>query len=118
MIDTPPAGRERLCVRCVANEQRHRIVMNFMLIRDAWQISFLEADCRTSLRKKLRFAIPEKIFDMARRGGADLTSASRCDLELGISIGRGGIWLNLTLDQYTKLRYAAGMNGDPLYNST
>jgi hypothetical protein len=77
--------------------------MNFML-RDVWLISFLEADCKTSLPVKLNFAIPEKVFDMARRGGADMTSASRADLENAISKGRGGVWLNLTPEQYAKLR--------------
>jgi hypothetical protein len=77
--------------------------MNFML-REVWLISFLEPDCKTSLPVKLNFAIPEKIFDMAKRGGADMTSASRADLENAISKGRGGVWLNLTPDQYAKLR--------------
>lgn len=76
--------------------------MNFML-RDAWHISFLEADCKTSLPVKLNFATQEKIFEMARRGGADMTSASRADFENGMKMGRGGVWLNLTPHQYAKL---------------
>ena len=76
--------------------------MNFVL-RDGWSITFLEADCKTSLKRKLHFATADKIIDLASRGGADLTSASRCNLDYAISIGRGGIWLNLTPDQYLKL---------------
>jgi hypothetical protein len=37
---------------------------------------------------------------MTAPGKRYLTSASRCDLDYEISIGRGGIWLNLTADQY------------------
>jgi hypothetical protein len=78
--------------------------MNFMLAGGAWHVAFLEAVCKTSLRRKLSFAIPEKILDMARRGGAELTSATRCDLETAIRTGRGGVWLNLTPDQYARLK--------------
>src|SRR5690242_12737839 len=106
-ISSRPQGRERLCHRCALNQPRHRVLMNFMLTGAGWRISFLEADCKTILNRKLVFSIPDKIFEMARRGGADLTSAGRCDLENGISIGRGGVWLNLSADQYHKLKMSA-----------
>ena len=63
--------------------------MNFLYLREGWRVSFLEADCKTSLRKKLVFAFPEKIIDLAKRGGADFTSASRADIDYAINIGRG-----------------------------
>jgi len=81
--------------------------MNFMLREGRWWTTFLEADCKTSLNRKLYFINSDKIIDMARRGGADLTSASRCDLDYGISTGRGGIWLNLTSEQYRQLQACA-----------
>ena len=70
---------------------------------NGWYVSFLEADCKTVLRKKLAFAQPEKIFDLAKRGGAEFGECVRADLQRGIEIGRGGIWLNLTTEQYRKL---------------
>ena len=78
--------------------------MKYLRVADGWQISFLEADCKTPLKRKLCFGSPDKIMELARKGGADLTSASRCDLENGISIGKGGVWLNLTAVQYGTLR--------------
>jgi len=43
--------------------QRIRICMNFMF-RNGWHISFLEADCRTSLPLKLTFADADKIREI------------------------------------------------------
>ena len=78
--------------------------MNFMYGPSGWYISFREADCYTSLPRKLNFASEEKILDLAERGGAPLTSETRAMLAHGISIGRGGVWLNLTSAQYQLLR--------------
>ena len=78
--------------------------MNFMHRPGGWSVAFLEADCRTSLRRKLVFATEDKIFDLAKRGGAELTSEARSMLEHGINIGRGGVWLNLTATQYRRLK--------------
>ena len=71
---------------------------------NAWCISFLEADCKTVLRRKLAFAQPEKIFDLAKRGGAEFGECVRIDLQRGMEKGRGGIWLDLTIEQYRKLK--------------
>ncbi len=77
--------------------------MNFML-RNGWHISFLEEDCRTTLRKRFTFASDTKILETAVRGGAKLDSEERMMFERGIQTGRGGIWLYLTDDQYRKLK--------------
>jgi hypothetical protein len=50
------------------------------------------------------FASPEKIVEMARRGGADWNLESRAGLQHGIDIGRGGFYLNLTDEQYSRLK--------------
>src|ERR1035441_1491621 len=36
---------ERYCARCAP---RHRVLMQFMLAKDGWTVSFLEGDCKTS----------------------------------------------------------------------
>jgi hypothetical protein len=41
---------------------------------------------------------------MARKGGADMTSADRENMAYAIGMGRGGLWLKLTDEQYRKLR--------------
>jgi len=72
--------------------------------RNGWFVQFLESDLRTPLRKRVTFASPEKIVEMARRGGADWNLESRAGLQHGIDIGRGGFYLNLTDEQYSRLK--------------
>jgi hypothetical protein len=80
----------------------HRVLMNFMQ-RDGWRISFLEADCKTSLPLQLNFVSTDKIREMHERYGALRMLEDKAALEHGIEIGRGGVWLNLTDEQYGKL---------------
>ena len=81
----------------------HRVLMQFFL-GEGWHVSFLEADARTVLPRKLTFADPEKIRELARRGEAWGNLESKQALEHGIETGRGGVWLRLTPEQYAKLR--------------
>lgn len=80
----------------------HRVLMNFMESRNGWHVSFLEADCQTSLPRKLTFNAPDKIRVMHQRFGSQLLDDKNA-LEHGISIGRGGAWLTLNDEQYQKL---------------
>jgi hypothetical protein len=77
--------------------------MTFFL-RQGWQVQFCEVDLKTPLPKKLTFADPEKIRELARRGEAWGDSESRQILEDAIGNGRGGMYLRLTPGQYRKLR--------------
>lgn len=82
---------------------RHRVLMNFMC-RQGWQISFLEEDCFTTLPRKLTFATADKIIEIHERWGEIRTEAARSELERSIEMGRpGGVWLDLTEEQYRKL---------------
>jgi hypothetical protein len=81
---------------------KHRIYMSFVL-RSGWFVSFLEADLRTALPRTFDFADAEKVRDLARRGGAVGTQEGRQMLEQAIESGRGGLYLNLTEDQYRNL---------------
>jgi hypothetical protein len=88
----------------LARPATRRVLMQFMC-RRGWQISFLEEDCRTPLRRKLTFATTEKIFEMYDRWGEKRSEAEREDLERSIGMGRPeSIWLLLTEEQYRKLR--------------
>jgi hypothetical protein len=71
--------------------------------RKGWHVAFLESDLTTSLGKQLTFADPQKIVELAKRGGAKITSEDRAMLAHGIEIGREGIWLQLTDEQYDRL---------------
>ena len=49
---------------------------------------------------------PAKIIEMAERGGAAMLLEDRQALDYGIAQGRGSVWLNLTHEQYRKLKMA------------
>jgi hypothetical protein len=82
---------------------RHKVLMQFMLAKDGWTVSFLEEDCKTSLPLVFVFQNELKILDMARHGGAVFNLAGRQAIEHGIGMGRGSVWLKLTQEQYGKL---------------
>lgn len=73
-------------------------------MRSGWQVQFLEADLKTPLPRKLTFADPDKIRELARRGEAMGTSEARQMLEHAIETGRGGVFLKLTPEQHAKLK--------------
>jgi hypothetical protein len=75
----------------------------YFFLRSGWQVQFLESDLKTPLPRKLTFADPEKIRELARRGGAWRDSESRQMLEHAIETGRGGVYLRLTPEQYRRL---------------
>jgi hypothetical protein len=81
---------------------KHRIYMSFFL-RSGWYVSFLEPDLKTPLPRTFNFADADKIRELASRGGALDTFEGKQMLEQGIQTGRGGLYLNLTHDQYAML---------------
>ena len=60
---------------------QHRVYMSFMRSH-GWYCQFLEVNLRTSLPRKLNFATSDKVIK---------------------SIERGGVYLNLTDEQYANL---------------
>jgi len=82
---------------------RHKIYMYFMC-RKGWQCQFLEPDLKTTAARPITFADPAKIVEMAERGNALKDLASKQALDYAINMGRGSVWLNLTPEQYAKLR--------------
>ena len=54
--------------------------------------------------KALRFADPEGIRDLARTGQALETSEARALFDYAIGRGAGGLYLQLTPEQYSQLR--------------
>jgi hypothetical protein len=84
-------------------EPTHRVYMRFVL-RDGWQVSFLEADLATSLPAAFTFTNPEKVRELARLGNALGTSETRALFEYSIAKGRGGTYLDLPPAQYALLK--------------
>ncbi len=72
--------------------------------REGWHCAFLEADAKTSLPRKLHFEDQQKLIEMAKRGGGLTNLEADQMLRHGIEIGRGGVWLSLTEEQYHKLK--------------
>jgi hypothetical protein len=100
-LPPPYPGRERSCSRC-GPPGTHRIYMYFFR-RDGWHCQFLEPDLKTSLGRTLTFRDAPKIRAMHDRFAAEQSLEHRQALDYAIEIGRGGIWLNLTAEQYRKL---------------
>jgi hypothetical protein len=72
--------------------------------RHGWQCQFLEADLQTPLPKRLHFTSADKVVELIERGGGFTDQETRLMVHQGIEMGRGGIFLKLTEEQYAKLR--------------
>lgn len=84
-------------------EQRHRVYLSFQL-RDGWHCQFLEQDLKNSLPRKLHFTSSDNVIELIERGGGFTDQDSRSMVNHGIEMGRGGIFLSLTDEQYEKLK--------------
>jgi hypothetical protein len=79
----------------------------FFMLNQGWHCQFLEPDLKTPIHRKLTFSSPDKVREMHERFGADRKLEDKAALEYAINTGRGSIWLNLTNEQYQKLRQPA-----------
>jgi len=77
--------------------------MHFVF-RKGWYCQFLEEDMKTPLPRKLAFADDRKIWEIAKRGAFTLNIAGRQEIEEALRKGERGMWLDLTPEQYMKLR--------------
>lgn len=102
-LPAPHHPGEQLCARCDAGKKSHRVYMAFQS-QNGWHCQFLEQDLKTSLPVSLNLVRREKLFDIAARGGYRLNLEGRQAMQRAIDMGRGGIWLELTGDQYRKLK--------------
>jgi len=103
-LPPPHIPGEKLCMRCEAERTKlRRVYMHFML-RDGWYCQFLEEDLKTSLPRKFTFADVSKVRELAEKGKAFANLEARHAFNQGVEVGRGGIFLNLTEEQYAKLK--------------
>jgi hypothetical protein len=103
-LPPPHTLGEKYCARCTAQKSpRKRIYMHFVLT-GGWYCQFLEEDLKTPLPKTLSFQDRAKIYAMAARGGSLKNLEARQALDHAIENGRGGIFLELTEEQYQKLK--------------
>jgi len=109
-LPQPFSAGEELCDSCRAERGLHRVYMSFVLRANRWHCHFLERDLQTVLPLKLQFKSHEKLRELAERGGCTLNLEARQSLDHGIEIGRGGIWLELSEEQYQKLNAGPSRN--------
>jgi hypothetical protein len=76
----------------------------YFMLSHGWYCQFLEEDLKTPLPHKFIFATADKVTELVRRAGGLSNLESRQALEHGISVGRGGVFLKLTAEQYAELK--------------
>ena len=81
-----------------------RMVVSLRPTTGTYFNKFLEADLKTSLPRQFHFKSPDKIIELVHRGGGFPDQESRMMLDQGIEKGRDGVFLNLTAEQYGKLK--------------
>jgi hypothetical protein len=74
--------------------------------RDGWHCQFLEQDLKTPLPRKLHFASSDKVIELVQRGGGLKDQESRLMLDQALATGRRGLFLNLTAEQFSKLKHS------------
>lgn len=74
------------------------------MTQSGWHCQFLEEDLKTPLPRRLNLVTPDKLYEIAERGGYILNVEGRQALQQDIDKGRGGIWLELSDDQYRELK--------------
>jgi hypothetical protein len=95
----PWHGGERVCDRCT----KRRVYMSFFA-RQGWVCGFLEEDCKTPVGRGRVFATEDKIRELIARTPTRMDQAAKEALEYAFKLGRGGVWLELTGEQYRKLK--------------
>lgn len=97
---------ERACSLC--QPRPHRVLMNFMF-RQRWTVSFLAADCRTTLRGYSQISDETTLRRLVREGFCEDSE----DFERQVRAwGQGSTWLRLTELQYrtlTRPRHTRGL---------
>jgi hypothetical protein len=84
-------------------DDRHRVYLSFQC-RNGWHCQFLEQDLKTPLLRKLHFTSSDKIIDLVQRGCGFTDQESRLMVDQAIVTGRGGVFLSLMPEQYSKLK--------------
>lgn len=100
--EAPPTTGERLCSNC-RQPEIHRVYMYYMF-REGWSCQFLEEDLKTPLPRRLHFQDAAKIRTIVEKVGNFANLQDRQALDYGLEIGRGGVWLQLTEEQYGHLK--------------
>jgi hypothetical protein len=99
-MPAPHVPGEHRCAACCGT---HIVYMSFML-RNDWCCQFLEKDLKTPLPRKVVLKDADEILQIAVRGAARMDTEKRQAFDYAIEMGRGGVRLGLTEEQYQRLR--------------
>jgi hypothetical protein len=91
-------GRKR-CANCVG---KRLVYMSFRRCF-GWHCRFTEKGQREPLPRRISLSNSQGIVEIARRGNGLTNDEDRRWLNCAIEVGRGGIWLRLSEEQYLKL---------------
>ena len=76
----------------------------YYMLREGWMCQFLEEDLKTPLPRRFHFRDAGKIRAIVEKVGNFANLQDRQALDYGLEIGRGGVWLQLTQEQYDRLK--------------
>lgn len=99
----PYSGRETLCQKCADQRAPKQKVYLKFAKAEGWRCQFMSEDLKTVLPLQLNLKTDEKLFELAEKGGAKLNLEGRQAIEHGMRSGTGGVWLELTKEQFQKL---------------
>jgi len=78
--------------------------MTYML-RDGWSVQFLEPDLKTTIGRIRQLGSLDKVKELIARTPTRLDLAAHQAIDHAITVGRGGIYLEVTAEQYWKLKH-------------
>lgn len=97
-LPLPHTSDEKLCVFCA---DKHLVYMYFRY-RSRWFCASRTKD-RKKLPRELIFGSSASVWELAKRGNGLIDKWDSEEFELGLEIGRGGIWLRLNDSQFRAL---------------
>ena len=98
LLPKPHEPGSKLCEFCT---DKHFVYMYFRESH-GWNCSF-RTEARKKLPREFTFRAPETIRELAKRGNGLIDKWDREGFELALEIGKGGVWLKLSDDQYRAL---------------
>jgi hypothetical protein len=101
----PPPHRpgERLCTKCSGGSDKRRVYLEFVF-KQGWDCRFFEEDLKTALPRRALLKDEKSVVELVVRGGVQASGPVIYDLGKQMRRKRGGIWLELTSEQYAKLK--------------
>jgi hypothetical protein len=98
---TPQLAGERVCDQCAGSR---RVYMTFFESH-GWIVQFLEPDLKTPIGRIRKFNHADRVTELIGRTPTSMNLEARNMLEHALAGGRGGMYLDLTGEQYRKLKW-------------